>query len=645
MARYNTLDNQAPVQQELKASDPKVGRSAFDYSHVHCGTALVGALTPVLCMEVVPNEDIDINLNALVQIRNPLTRPLLNGMRVYFHGYCNYLVDLWEGAKNFLDAGRSGTISLPRPNLIYSYKGINNDTNAAVPLGLLSYLGLPPQVVIKKAHSSSGEINIPPLYWFASYYYREDSEFVPLSGAPDFFPADVCMAYQRNWRDFYSNKNLLQNNKYWFPDNEDNFILSYECVNAVAVNHGNEMLSNDIDPTHVGSNISGISPGSYPSPSFTPESNNPATYGDGLSELWRSPNLSGLKFRQFKGDRFTTGSPFPELLRGDIPVLTTHASETGWISGTFGTIAGPGETPGVPATRVSWVQRQGSSTPETEFLSTPSGPSAQRVYPWFEVSSTNITLNDIRALETFTVFKERMARTNGDYNNMIEAQFGYNPHHHVREATYIGGFYMDFHMSTVVQQSASTSEDALGTKAGDANANGSGRIGHIHTRDYGWIQVYMSIVPDVFYTQGLQRQFSRKVQTDMYFPLFNNLAPQAILNKELYVSGTPSMDNDVFAYEDRYAEFKHCNNRVTGLMALPHEVAEYDASRIMARRFTNIPALNNQFVTLVPENVDMSVFTVTDEPPFDFQIGFNIRRVSPMPYVSIPGSMSSNLHA
>lgn len=635
MARYNTLDNQAPVQKELQTSDPKVGRSAFDFSHVHCGTALIGAVTPVLCMEVVPNEDIDINLNALVQIRNPLTRPLLNGMRVYFHGYCNYLVDLWEGAKNFLDAGRSGTISLQRPNLIYRASNSTHDFNASGPLTLLSYLGLPTQFV--KTTLDSGSAPLPPLYWFITISMpKGGSNFRPLSGAPDFFPADACMAYQRNWRDFYSNKNLLQNNKYWFPDNEDDFILSYSCVNAVAVNHGNEALGGDL--TLQAQNLYG----SFDNDSFsrTPEPNNPQTYGDGLSELWRAPNLSGLKFRQFKGDRFTTGSPFPELLRGDIPVLTSGASGE-WIEGIFSQSGLSNPISNAPLVST----QQSADAPQNVQARFGSNNGSVYLSPYIRASSTNITLNDIRALETFTVFKERMARTNGDYNNMIEAQFGYNPHHHVREATYIGGFYMDFHMSTVVQQSASTQDDALGTKAGDANANGSGRIGHIHTRDYGWIQVYMSIVPDVFYTQGLQRQFSRKVQTDMYFPLFNNLAPQAILNKELYVSGTPSQDNDVFAYEDRYAEFKHCNNRVTGLMALSHDVAEYDASRIMARRFKSTPALNNQFVSLVPENVDMSVFTVTDEPPFDFQIGFNIRRVAPMPYVSIPGSMSSNLHA
>lgn len=232
---YQRLDNQAPIQSELKSKDPLVSRSAFNLSHVHSGTAMIGALTPVLSMEVIPNQDVDINMNVLLQLRNPLVRPLLNGMRVYFHGHVNYLVDLWEGAKNFLDTGRSGNLNLARPKLIWSNAYNKDDDygcNAATPCSLLDYLGLPAE------YFDSNH----PLRSFQSCTVSSSlvDGIVKLSGAPDFFPADCCMAYQRNWRDHYCNKNLLQNNKYWFPDNEEDFILSYGCVEAVCINYGHE---------------------------------------------------------------------------------------------------------------------------------------------------------------------------------------------------------------------------------------------------------------------------------------------------------------------------------------------------------------------------------------------------------------------
>lgn len=632
MARYNRLDNQAPVQSELSASRLNVGRSAFDFSHVHSGTAIVGALTPVLNMEVVPNEDIDISLNALIQLRNPLVRPLLNGMRVYFHGYVDYLVNIWEGAKNFIDAGRSGKVFLSRPKLIWKATSGQFSVNAATPLSLLDYLGLPAEVFVKKV----GDKSLPPIRSFEAAPYLSSaigSDVIELAQSPDFFPADCCFMYQRVWRDFYSNKNLLMNNKYWFPENEEDFIISYDAVECVQIQKGYENSGGNAANQFYA--LTGGATASDFDVDVTPEPNNPKTSAAAVSG-WQAPSLCGLKFRQFKGDRFTAGSPFPDLVRGDIPVLSP-------VSGDFNPVAFHFASPTDPGFDVAV---KSSSSGALSLGSVP--PFSGDIYDYTLSplpATSNITLNDIRALETFTVFKERMARTNGDYNDMVEAQYGYNPNHETREAQYIGGFYTDFNFSTVVQTSESTDENPLGSKSGDATASGTGSIGHIHTRDFGWIQVYMSIVPDVMYSQGIERQFSKKIQSEMYFPLFNNLAPQAVLNKELFVSGDVSKDNDVFSYEDRYAEYKSRNNRVSGFMALSHEVAEFDASRIMFRRFKSTPSFNSQFTTLVPENVDMQVFTVYDEPPFDFQIGFNIRRVFPGPYTSIPGSMSSNLHA
>lgn len=630
------LDNQAPVLNKLENESPRVSRSVFNYSHVHSGTAMIGALTPVLTMETVPNEDIDINLSALVSLRNPLVRPLLNGMRVYFHGVHNMLVDLWEGAKNFIDLGRSGKISLPRPNLVYriTSSGGGRLCNAATPMSLLDYLGLPPQLMQTK-YDVDGK-PFPPLYSFVAAARDNDwtDYSVILANAPSFFPADVCMAYQRNWRDRYANKNLLQNNKYWFPDNEDDFILSYSCTDAVVIKHGDEMLGNDYNAI-----VNSLRPnGAIDVFSTTPEPNNPCTYAT-PGQDFAAPNLSGLKFVQFKGDRFTQGSPFPELLRGDVPVLSDFHSLLG-DRPFYYSVAGLDTLS--PVVTPAQVVGDGNGGLRATKLPTGLPANGEAIVP---SNVSKITLNDIRALETFTVFKERMARTNGDYNNMIEAQYGYNPHHHDRTGDFIGGFYCDFNFSTVVQQSQSTDDSPLGTKAGDGNAVGQGRIGHYHTRDFGWLSVYMFIVPDVMYTQGLQRQYQKKIQSDMYFPIFNNLAPQPIKTSEIFISGDATVDDMPFSFEDRFAEYKSAMNRVSGFMRLPHSVAEFDASRIMARRFERTPSFNSQFVTLVPENVDMSVFSVQDEPPFDFQIGFNITRVSPMPYIAVPGSLSSNLHA
>lgn len=686
-ARYNRMDNQSPAQSQLKANDVNVGRSAFDFSHNHVGQALMGALIPVDCFDVVPNEDIDISMQALLTLRNPTTRQLYNGCRVFFHAYYNRLTDLWEGAKNWLDNGRSGKVNLARPNLIYEIGasgfdpisgGANAWVSANTPMSLLNYLGLPPSFYHPTTH---GSVRTKPLFSFgpiandathnvSSLPNIQGNNYNNFAATMDanqaitvygYFPADCAMAYQRNWRDFYANKNLLQDNKSWFPENEDHFILSYSCENAVAVNYENESFSKNglsaVDRFEaIRDNIYGYDASNQGSSiNITKESSNPSTTGYQSSDYIRYANLSGLKFRQFRGDRPTTAFPFPDLIRGDIPSMSfLQDNFVHWVRNSDGgsfALNGKQNSFGSQFNH-GQLLFSGNGYDNNSVTFGFASDSSSSVFPSssdhhdetagsLSVSSVPITMSDIYTLETLTAFRRRMGMTNGDYNEMIKAQYGVSPNVHDHKGTYIGGYYQDFAFTSVMQTSESTDSSPLGAKAGQGQSSGSGSIGHFHTPDFGWIQIYMSIVPDVYYTQGKPRMFSKRSNMEMYFPLFNNLPAQAIRNDELFITGVPSTNESPFAYEDRYAEYKSAPNRVSGFSSLPVTMAAFDTALIMARRFSSTPALNSQFVTMIPENTDMSVFAVTDEPPFDFLCNFNIRRVAPMPYTAIEGGMSS----
>lgn len=643
MDRYARLDNQSPAESQLKAQAPDVGRSAFDFSFNHVGSALIGALTPFDCFDVVPNEDIDLSLIALFEFRNPSTRQLFNGFRVFFHYYYNRLSDLWEGARNWLDNGRTGKINLSRPNLIFSVTvppvqegGFESFANSCTPMSLLNYLGLP--VEYYQLKDFAGRNDRKPLRYFQTACLDVQGDTVQsVYNHVSYFPADCAMAYQRNWRDFYSNKNLLQNNKYWFPDNEDHFILSYACENACSINYEDEDFHKEVASEQSSErdmkvlqyiNLIGAARGS----NRTPEPNNPATNVNDYTSNY-APNLSGLKFRQFRGDRFSASSPFVDLIRGDLPLLSVNQSsfqhlvvDSDDVSSTFFNTS----TNFVFSNANKTVSAVKGYETDSEVISDLG----------VNIPASSITMSDIYTLETLTAFRRKMGMTNGDYNETIQAQYGVNPRVHDRKGTYIGGFYQDFALSSVIQQSESA-QTPLGTKAGQGISSGSGNIGHFHTPDFGWIQGYFSIVPDVFYLQGKPRMFSKKSNLEMYFPLFNNLPAQSVRTDELYVTGLENHNQLPFAYEDRYAEYKSRPNRVSGLISLPISLAQFDASRVMARRFSSAPTLNHLFVTMVPENIDYNVFSVNDEPPFDFAIGVSCRRVFPAPYVAIEGSLSS----
>ena len=51
-SRYNRLDNQSPTQSQLQNEDLRIPRSAFDFSTIHSGNAIIGSLIPVDCFDV-----------------------------------------------------------------------------------------------------------------------------------------------------------------------------------------------------------------------------------------------------------------------------------------------------------------------------------------------------------------------------------------------------------------------------------------------------------------------------------------------------------------------------------------------------------------------------------------------------------------
>lgn len=641
-SRYDRLDNSSPSVQTLKAPEKNVPRSAFDLSHIVSGQALFGALIPVLCEETVPGQEFDINIFSQISFRNPSIRPLLNGCKVQFHAFYNDVTDLWEGAKNYYDTGRSGKLNLQKPGLVFSGsddKSIGGDgsyIDTLTPLSLSDYFGIP-------ISSVKDNTKTPPLWQFGGNYVPDDGNGVKFpNSSPEYLNALPFMAYQRNWRDYFSNKNLLQNNPYWFPDNEDHFILSYNCTDACIIDYENENFQKDADVVNNPGNQHYVnraefhalyncvntknSSGAYVTSEQCSPSGQPYS-ANGSNPRMLPPVLSAIKFRQFRGDRFTTASPFPDFIRGDEPTL---GALDDWVrlvnpEGVSIPVQPDSSLPNyTPLTIAKGVTVASLSSTTTDF------------YGLKTNIGSHITSADINAMNIITAFKTKMGMTNGDYNEMIKSQFGYSPNVHDRKGTYIGGFTSTIDFSSVSQTSESSSNSPLGTKSGQCYSNGQGRIGHFRAPNFGYISVYMSIIPDTYYCQGIPKMFSKQYQKQEYFPILNGLAPDAILNKELFISGDSSIDNDVFAYCEKFEEFKSRRNRVCGFSSLNHDTALFDSALVMKRYFDKTPSFNHRFLTMTPENLDMDVFYFNNEPPFDFSVGFELTSIAPIPYKSIP---------
>lgn len=609
--RFNSLDNSSPIVDPLKSTKIDVPRSSFNFSCMKYMNGMFGAIMPFDVIRTLPDEDYNISYDILAKLRNPLVRPLLTGCRIYVHTYYNRCSDLWEGADNFFTKGRSGNINLEIPYLVPDIIYNKILSNTMTPLAPSSYMGLP--VCYYDSSKSAIDGYIPCKSIGTEKIYK----------VPKKINALPFVMYARLARDKYFPKNLLYKNTSIYPDNEKHFILPYSATGVTTLDYDNP--ENAI---------------------FTSQTSIPVNDPE-----WKMC-LNALYFRQFKGDEFNTSSPFRDLIRGsDVPSIDIHdinVKVDSVLKANANIIETVSSSSSVPLS----VSTSTSCFGPTSYSSTPGSDvtiglanlrNAINAIPIENTVTANtegyISLNDLRALEAYTIFMERNARTDGDYDSLIKAQFGVSPNVRNNEAIYIGGTYQDMVFSDVTQVSQSSTDSPLGSRAGQGISASSGYIGKFHSPDYGYIMSVMTIIPDTVYTQGVDRMWTELSQSDQYFPVLNNLSPQPTLNQQLYCDGTN--DDDIFGWTERYQSYKVRSNKALNYISLPVEKATYDTCQIMARRFNSMPTLSADFVTCSPDNVDMTPFSVIDEPPFDISVCCRVDKVSPMPYITVPGGLNA----
>ena len=657
--RFERIDNTAPVIDVSENTKPEVKYSNFDLGRKIIGQAIPYAIIPIDVIETLPNSEFWLNYDVQITFRNPTMRKMLNGWRVYLHSYYNRKSDLWEGWNNFITCGRSGYGTNGSPNKIphiqTRLKGNAGGTvikSPFTPMSLYNYLGYPSEYI--PCITKEGE-NVPILTKSTGNYPARTDNGLS-TGLADYTNIEINalkpVMYQRLWRDKFSPQNLLQNNKKLFPDNEDHFILSYNASTVGRIDYENEEITTAIDTNW--QSVVGIN-------------------DDGTENEIR---IDCLRFRQFQGDRFTTASPFDEMLRGVAPNInlsidgnaiasTLNATTTGTVNPVINSLF-VGDNEGIQQMKELTIKRyQGGSTvaennngslviPEIDWSATdytkaiafgsmtPNNITATTTIngTTTEIQST-ITLSQLRSLEVFTIFAERMARTNGNYNEMIKAQFGHNPKALNREAIYIGGSFQDIIQNSIYQTSETTENSQLGRQVAQGVSASYNKIGYFKADDYGYIMTVMSIVPETIYTTGISKLDTALTMEEQYFPIMNNLSAEPILNKELYVSGIEATDNDLWGYAERFSEYKSRRNKALGFSELPSTIDEYDSALVMARRFSTTPNLNAAFVTGTPNNYSLDSFASNEEPPFDFAIRQDVNANYPMPYVTIPQGLGT----
>lgn len=247
--------------------------------------------------------------------------------------------------------------------------------------------------------------------------------------------------------------------------------------------------------------------------------------------------------------------------------------------------------------------------------------------------ATAVTVNQLREAVAVQRLYESFAR--GGSNRYIEVLFSTfgvrSPDARLQRSEYLGGSSTLMSVTTVAQTSASEQGSPLGNLASFVTVNNRASWQKSFT-EHGYIIGVANVRADLSYSQGLDREDTRTTRLDFYWPQLANLGEQAILNKEIFAQGTEE-DDDVFGYQERWAEYRYHPNSITGTFR-PDHPQSLDVWHL-SQEFESLPALNKSFIE---ENVPIDrVIAVTDEPPVLLWGEFFVKAARPLPLYSIPG--------
>lgn len=283
-----------------------------------------------------------------------------------------------------------------------------------------------------------------------------------------------------------------------------------------------------------------------------------------------------------------------------------------------------------------------------EVADDPNAPSLVPGNLWADLTSaTAATINNLRAAITVQQLLETDAMAGKRYQNIIQAHFGVlTPDATLQRPELLGASRTRVGMRQVLQTSSMDGEpSALGTPGAVSVTNvDNAWICNKAFTEPGYIMVLGAIRPLHSYSQGINPLLRKLNRYDHYWPVFENLGNQPVLNCEIFFGGNNESDHfqddadlgvDVFGYKEAWQEYRMMPNRVSGLMRpdVPGTLASWNYSTA----FEETPILNSSFVEEKEDLIARTLAIESGQPQFLLDSYFDYTDIKNMGIHSIPG--------
>lgn len=257
---------------------------------------------------------------------------------------------------------------------------------------------------------------------------------------------------------------------------------------------------------------------------------------------------------------------------------------------------------------------------------------------------SSATINEFRQSIQLQAFRELSMRYGTRFVETIMGHFKVrNPDYRLQRPELLAVSSTPLNVNVVPQTSGTDSASPQGNLAAYATFNSAGTGTNLSFSksftEHGWLYILFNVRADLTYQDGLSREYTRHTMYDLYWPLFSNLGEQPVYNYEIFLSGDNTKDDGIFGYQERFAELRYAQSKVTGKLRStdPQSLDVWHWSQ----HFTDTPTLSSEFIEDNPPFA-RSV-AVQNEPIFVGDFHVDMLWARELPLFGIPASLGVHL--